>query len=79
MAKIIKYEHYGKEVFVREDLKGTHRKHCLCWSCKKLQVIDRDENCPIAAAIYKLCVEFHVTTPVFECPDFEESKEKYNG
>ena len=67
---IIKYIHHGKEVWVRKDLKGTHREHCLCFQCEKLNIGDREKNCPIANELYKNCVKFNVTTPVFECPEF---------
>lgn len=39
--KFVKYNHHGKEVWVREDLKGTHREHCLCFNCKKLNIENR--------------------------------------
>jgi len=71
MDKIIKYLHHGKEVSVREKLKGTHREHCLCWICEKLIIKDRKQNCPIANALFDNCFKFNVTTPVFECPEFE--------
>ena len=28
------YEHHGKQVCVREDLKGKHVDYCLCWTCR---------------------------------------------
>jgi len=31
--KIVEYEHHGENVKVREDLKGRHRDHCLCFRC----------------------------------------------
>ena len=68
----VKYEHHGKEVFVRKDLKGKHREHCLCWSCKKLNTQDRAKNCNIANTLYENCKLFNVVTPVWECPFFEE-------
>ena len=65
-----KYIHHGNEVWVRSDLKGSHRDHCLCHSCSKLNIDDRAKNCPIAKALYDNCVNFKVVTPVFECPEF---------
>jgi hypothetical protein len=59
------YEHHGKLVWVRNDLKGKHRENCLCFSCAKLNIKDREKNCPIANALYDLCVQFNLTTPVF--------------
>lgn len=30
---IIEYEHHGRSVKVRKDLKGLHRDYCLCFRC----------------------------------------------
>jgi len=70
---IIKYEHFGQMVSVREDLKGKHRDHCLCYKCKKFQPCERD-NCKIAQMLYSLCVLANLVTPVWECGDFEEGE-----
>lgn len=71
MDAFIRYEHHDSEVWVREDLKGTHRRHCLCWSPCQLFRPGEVNNCPKAQKLYKLCVEEKMTTPVFECPDFQ--------
>lgn len=68
---IVQYEHHGAIVSVREDLKGKHREHCLCFSCKHFNP-GTAANCEIAQATYENCVKFNTTTPVFECPKFEE-------
>ena len=67
------YEHWpGKDfVWVRSDLRGRHREHCLCHSCKKLDVTDRKKNCPRANELFAYCVKWDMTTPVWECPEFE--------
>jgi hypothetical protein len=70
--KIVKYEHHGSEVSVREDLKGKHREHCLCFSCSKFTPENREENCPIANQVFDTCVKYDLVTPVWECPEFEE-------
>lgn len=64
------YEHHGKKVFVREDLKGKHREHCLCYSGCTWFRPGREDNCPIAKAVYRNCVEFGIVTPMWECPVF---------
>jgi len=69
MKKYIKYRHHGTKVWVREDLRGRHREHCLCWSCTKFFPSEAD-NCPIAQANYEFCVAHNVVTPVWECPMF---------
>ena len=72
MSKYEKYNHHKREVFVRTDLKGKHREYCLCHSCEKLDMVNRDKNCPIAKILFDTCVKFDLVTPVFECPNFSE-------
>jgi len=66
------YEHWdGKpKVWVRSDLKGKHRDHCLCWACRKLKP-GKPDNCPRAQELYEYCVKHDMTTPVWECPEFD--------
>lgn len=73
------YKHHGRSVWVRSDLRGTHREHCLCFSCDMFTPEDRESNCPLANLLYALCVETGMTTPVFECPQFFKKEEKDNG
>jgi len=71
------YEHHGRLVRVRADLRGRHREMCLCYDCLKFRPDScraEGPNCPIAQAIYENCVRFGVTTPVFECPEFVEAE-----
>ena len=69
---VTKYEHHGKLVYVRPDLKGTHRAHCLCFHpCMKFKPENREENCPIANELFALDVKHSLATPVFECPQFQ--------
>jgi len=70
--KYIQYNHHERQVWVREDLKGCHSEHCLCYSCTKFRPGDREQNCPIANALFSLDVLTGITTPVWECPEFEE-------
>ena len=65
------YKHHGQNVWVRKDLRGRHREHCLCHSCKKLDMENRENTCPIAELLYRFCVLTGCTTPVFECPKFD--------
>ena len=67
---IIKYKHHGVNVSVREDLKGKHREHCLCWICEKFNPNDRNSNCQIANLLFEFDKLHHVTTPVWECKKF---------
>lgn len=73
MSKFEQYEHHGKTVWVSKELKGKHRDVCLCFSCKKLKINEKD-NCPIAQETFKNCVKNDLVTPVFECPVFEEKE-----
>lgn len=79
----IRYVHHGADVAVREDLKGTHREHCLCYACKKFVPFvppvagePTRLNCPIALDTFMNCAKHNIVTPVFECPEFEEDKDK---
>jgi len=78
MSKSVeKYIHHGEEVTVFSELKGTHREHCLCWNgCKHFKPNvpgqKNSENCIMANGLYEFDVKFNLTTPVFECPKFED-------
>jgi len=75
--KYTKYMHHGATVSVRADLKGTHREHCLCYApCAMFHPESRTKNCKIANALFDLCVQFNLATPVFECSAFLEGKEE---
>jgi len=67
-----KYIHHGSETWVRSEIKGKHREYCLCFSCDKFNLTDREKNCPKANMLYALDVALKMTTPVFECEDFNE-------
>lgn len=75
MKKIVSYEHHGKEVSVREDLKGKHREYCLCYDCPNFK-LENEEKCPIAAAVYENCKKFNLVTPVWECPACPTDEER---
>jgi len=68
-APVVRYEHHGKQVSVRADLRGRHREFCLCYQCGKFKP-NEPGNCPIAQAVYKACVKLGITTPMWECPQF---------
>lgn len=74
MGNVIRYEHYGAVVAVDEDLQGKHREMCLCSRCGWFNPEDRDKNCVIANEIFAYCVAHNTVTPVFECPEFEETE-----
>lgn len=66
------YQHHFTNVWVRADLQGRHRQHCLCYNCKAFRPKDRDDNCDIANAVFANCIKFGIVTPVWECPMFVE-------
>ena len=76
--KFVRYEHHGKKVMVRMDLKGKHRDYCLCHLCNKFNIDNRDNNCKKANLIYSLCVLLDLVTPIWECPDFVPKLNVYN-
>jgi N-acyl-L-homoserine lactone synthetase len=64
------YLHHNLPMWVREDLKGRHREHCLCYGCQRFFPEDRARNCVIACTVKNLCEKLEVTTPVWECTRF---------
>lgn len=69
MPEVITYMHHDVEVFVRTDLKGRHREHCLCYTCGNFK--EGEENpCEIARAVFANCVKYGLATPVWECPKY---------
>jgi hypothetical protein len=68
---IVSYEHHGRNVSVRKDVKGKHREYCLCWTCQYFNPDDREKNCDIANNVFENCVEYGITTPVWECPYYK--------
>lgn len=73
MNEIISYQHHGNIVKVREDLKGKHRDYCLCHqNCAKFKP-GQPDHCRIAADTFNNCVKNKLTTPVWECPEYEQN------
>ena len=65
-----RYVHHGEgSVWVRADLRGRHRDHCLCFDCKRFHPGEAG-NCPVAQTIYQNCLNYDLETPVWECPRF---------
>jgi len=58
-------------VFVREDLKGKHREHCLCYNCNKFKPEKKRGHCKLAKKLFDFCVKNNMVTPVWECPAFD--------
>jgi len=69
-----RYEHHNVVVWVDKSLKGKHANHCLCYSCINFKPDDRNGNCPIANLLFALDCAVGITTPVWECIEFEEDK-----
>jgi len=65
------YRHHGELVAVEKGSRGRHREHCLCYKCTKFHPLDRARNCPRASALYLFDKEYHMVTPVWECPEFD--------
>ena len=79
MTEFIRYKHHGIEVAVRADLKGKHREYCLCHQCSNFKPGPPEQNCPTANALYAICILSNVTTPVWECAQFEPGKPKLDA
>ena len=74
---IIKYKHHGKQMSVREDLKGKHTEHCLCYRCKKIIPSHPLSNCQTANKLFHFDEIHGITTPVWECEDYTPYKIGY--
>lgn len=72
LPAVEKYEHHGTEVNVQKRLRGQHRDHCLCFQECVYFKPGEDDNCEIAQTNYEMCVKFSLTTPVYECPKYEQ-------
>ena len=70
MKQYLHKEHHGATVWVRSDLDGKHREHCLCWDCAKFHP-DTPENCVTANLVFAVCKECDLVLPVWECPIFQ--------
>ena len=55
--------------WVRSDLKGKHRDHCLCWSCERYP-------CQTSKDTYANCKKHKIVTPVWECEYFKFKGDK---
>ncbi len=73
MSGTERYTHHGQEVTVLSEVKGRHRDLCLCYRCLAFNPISLP-HCPIAVAVYEVCVMHGLVTPVFECPEFAAKK-----
>jgi hypothetical protein len=65
------YEHHGKDVWVRSDLKGKHNEYCLCSQCTNFKP-GTDYNCEIAELLFRINILAKITTPVWECKEFRQ-------
>ncbi len=83
MNHIIIYEHHERDVAVREDLKGRHKEHCLCYGagdplrrCRRFKPEFPEVNCKIALTLFALDQLAGLVTPVWECPHYAPAKDK---
>ena len=67
---IEKYIHHEALVCVDSRLKGKHRDNCLCFKCRYFKP-NTESNCCIAQRLFSICKEYHLVTPVYECPYFD--------
>ena len=74
MNEYVQYSHHGKVVWVRKDLKGTHRDACMCYDCGNFHSGLPEGNCPIANLMFAVALAEGTVAPVYECPKFEQSE-----
>lgn len=73
---IEKYSHqYGDgksaEVYVKSELKGRHKEHCLCFQgCINFKPCKQD-NCTRAQELFEYDCKYDMVTPVWECPEYK--------
>lgn len=73
VQQFVQYKHHACKTWVRSDLKGRHRDHCLCYDCENFHP-DSKANCPIAQVVYAHCIEMNLVTPVWECQRFRQDE-----
>ena len=71
---VVKYIHHDVEVSTFEETKGHHREYCLCHNhCKFFKPdLPAIENCQLAQENFEYDVKYGMTTPVIECPKYEQ-------
>jgi len=69
---VVRYWHNGREMHVREDLKGLHAAHNLCFMCARFRPEAPDVHCGIAMRLREFCRRHGVVAPVWECSHFVE-------
>ena len=69
------YMYQGITRWVRHDLSGRHKEHCLCHACEKFKPEELDENCEHAQMLFDTARLFHMVIAVWECPGFVERTE----
>lgn len=75
--KVEEYIHHGIEVSVYTEAKGKHTEFCLCYDCIRF-LPETPYNCPIAEEIFALCKKHNIVLPVWECPTFIKSPERFS-
>ena len=62
-------KHSGSPAVESHPVMQNHREVCLCYRCGEFKP-GQDDNCPIAQAMYRMCVDHDLVTPVVRCPKF---------
>ncbi|HNW92866.1 MAG TPA: hypothetical protein PKM88_08160 [bacterium] len=65
-------ERDGVTTWVRSDLCGRQKEHCLCWACRAFQPEREDKGCPAIRAVLQLATKRRLVLPVWECAAFSE-------
>jgi hypothetical protein len=62
----IQQTHYGALVWVNPTTEELRKTECLCLNCSNMKF--GDANCPIAKALYTICINSDVALAVTRCP-----------
>ncbi|MBU2638282.1 MAG: hypothetical protein KJ955_04880 [Nanoarchaeota archaeon] len=63
------------EVWANTELDALRRKECLCINCERKDEPKPYESCPVAAKIYKVCVEHNMAMAITKCGTVDENGE----
>ncbi len=58
------------ERWVRTDLDGRHKEHCMCWDCASFKPEREDKGCAVIQQVLGLAAKENIVLPVWECARF---------
>lgn len=73
--KYKKTEKDPEEVWSNIELDALRRKECLCINCDRKNDTAPYSSCPVAAKLYKICVEHNMAMAITKCGATNEGGE----